>query len=95
VPRTVAVRLSLRTACGPYFANWRTGVTTVWPGEDNVEVWAHVIPNAWPFIGENQLVLEVTDITAAPYNQAPYQTTGGRAYDEFIFTGHEPGGGGE
>jgi len=90
VERTAAFTLGLRLAGGQYYSNWRSGVTTISPEVDFWDLWMLVLPDLWSFAGENQLLLSLEDVTPPPYNQPPYQPSGGTAFDTFIVTGIAP-----
>jgi len=56
--------------------NWRSGYTTIAPGDSFVTSWSQNIPAVRRVIGTDQFVLTAVDITPAPYNQPPYPSSG-------------------
>jgi predicted outer membrane repeat protein len=90
VQRTAAVTLDLLTANGISYRNWRTGTATIYSDQNFWDVWVQRLPYEPHLTGENTLLLRVEDVTAPPYNQPPYQPSGGWSTDTFILTGIAP-----
>ncbi len=76
--RRVAGRVNIQMAGGSSVMNWRSGSTTLSPGESYNAVWFTTFPAVGSIIGQNRFTLELEDVTVAPYNQPPYAPSGDR-----------------
>ncbi len=75
-PRLVAGRIDVKLAGGQGFGNWRSGYTTLDPGQSLSSRWNFTLPAAQTFIGDNRFRLTVEDVTPPPYNHPPYPAAG-------------------
>jgi hypothetical protein len=76
VERTVAGTISVTLANGTTYRGLQPGVVVLGPYESHVTAWNQQFPASERFLGLNIFELEATDITPAPYNQAPYPASG-------------------
>ncbi len=88
--RRMAAHLAVTLANGAYFPNWRAGYTNIPAGEGYFIAWILGVPALGTLIGDNLIVLDVEDVTPAPYNQPPYPPAGDTCSSQQILTASAP-----
>jgi hypothetical protein len=76
--RRIAARIQLNLADGQSVANWKNGYLNIVGGAHTTSTWSLTIPALRSLIGSNRFTLVAEDVTPAPWNQPPYQTSGYR-----------------
>lgn len=77
--RRAAARIGIKLANGAPIGNWKAGWTNLGPSETWNRSWVQGIPALGTLIGANLFTLVAEDVTPPPYNQPPYQPSGGTA----------------
>jgi hypothetical protein len=89
-PRRVAGRLDIILGGGTTLSGYRGGYTNLVPGEVFNAGWAQPLPAMTGLLGENEFVLQLSDVTPAPYNQPPYPGSGDTDTSRFTVTAAAP-----
>jgi hypothetical protein len=89
-PRRVAGRLDIILGGGTTLSGYRGGYTNLVSGEVFNAGWAQPLPAMTGLLGENEFVIQLSDVTPAPYNQPPYPGSGDTDTSRFTVTAAAP-----
>jgi len=74
--RRISNRIDVTIGNGQFFSSWRKGWDNYAPAVQRLFSWEQTVPNLPILVGNNAFVLNVEDVTPAPYNQPPYPMSG-------------------